>query len=212
MFWGIISLLFRERAMIGGVRGILLAKMPPQVTVDVSGVMYELDVPMSTFCELPPLGQEVFLKTHLAIREDAHCLYGFLTEAERKAFRQVLKISGIGAKTALGILSGLSVKDLMSVIARQDVQALVNVPGIGKKTAERLLLELKESSLASVAASGTESPSSEPLPPSGLDDVVAALISLGYAQKDALLGTKDFPVDVDVSEGIRKALKTLSKR
>ncbi|MBI4986783.1 MAG: Holliday junction branch migration protein RuvA, partial [Rhodocyclales bacterium] len=130
--------------MIGRITGILLEKNPPQIVVDVHGVGYELDVPMSTFYHLPAVGEKVALHTHLLVREDAHCLYGFLGEDERAAFRQLLKISGVGARTALAVLSGLSVDELARAVALQEAGRLVKIPGIGKKTAERLLLELRD--------------------------------------------------------------------
>ena len=129
--------------MIGRLSGILLEKNPPQVLLDVQGVGYEIDVPMSTFYNLPGLGEKITLLTHFAVREDGHFLYGFATDAERFAFRQLLKVSGIGARTALSVLSGLSVGDLAQAVARQEIGRLVKIPGIGKKTAERLLLELR---------------------------------------------------------------------
>ena len=130
--------------MIGRLTGILLEKNPPQITVDVHGLGYEIDVPMSTFYNLPAAGESVSLHTHLLVREDAHSLYGFLTDGERAAFRQLLKIGGVGARTALAVLSGLSVAELAQAVAMQEVGRLVKIPGIGKKTAERLLLELKD--------------------------------------------------------------------
>ncbi len=187
--------------MIGKLKGRLEAKNPPQVLLDVAGVSYEVDVPMSTFYTLPATGEAVSLFTHLAIREDAHVLYGFATLEERGAFRQLIRISGVGARTALSVLSGLSVADLAAAIAQQDASRLTKVPGIGKKTAERLLLELK-GKLAEVA--GGEAP------PKG-SDVIHALLALGYNEKEALLATKGLPPGITVAEGIRAALKALAK-
>ncbi len=190
--------------MIGRITGTLAAKQPPQVLVDVNGVGYEIDVPMSTFYNLPGIGEKVSLLTHLAIREDAHLLYGFGSETERAAFRELLKISGIGAKTALSVLSGLSVNDLAMAIAAQEAGRIVKVPGIGKKTAERLLLELKgrpvfAGAIASAAPAGVS------------DDVRQALLALGYNDKEATAAMQKLPVDLPVSEAIRQALKLLSK-
>jgi holliday junction DNA helicase RuvA len=192
--------------MIGRLRGILLEKNPPQIVVDVQGVGYELDVPMSTFYNLPGNGEQVSLLTHFAVREDGHFLYGFLSEAERFAFRQLLKISGIGARTALSVLSGMSVGDLAAAVARQEVGLLTRIPGIGKKTAERLLLELK-GKLAQ--ADGVA-----PLPGGVVDnrpDVVNALLALGYNEKEATATVRQLAADVATADGIRQSLKLLSK-
>jgi len=191
--------------MIGRICGTLAAKQPPHVLVDVSGVGYEIDVPMSTFYNLPAIGERICLLTHLTIREDAHLLYGFGSEVERAAFRELLKVSGIGAKTALSVLSGLSVNDLAAAIAAQEIGRIVKVPGIGKKTAERLLLELKGKPVfagAIAAAPGTEHVS---------DDVRQALLALGYNEREAGLALQKLPADLPVSEAIRQALKLLSK-
>ena len=187
--------------MIGKLTGRLAAKQPPQVLVDVGGVAYELDVPMSTFYTLPATGDAVTLFTHLAVREDAHTLYGFATLEERTAFRQLIRISGVGARTALSVLSGLSVAELASAVAMQDAARLTKVPGIGKKTAERLLLELK-GKLADVSAS----PSTEKA-----SDVLNALLALGYSEKEAAMAVKGLAPGIAVAEGIRAALKALAK-
>ena len=190
--------------MIGRIQGILAAKQPPQVLVDVNGVGYELDVPMSTFYNLPAIGEKVSLLTHLAIREDAHLLYGFGSEVERAAFRELLKVSGIGAKTALSVLSGLSVNDLAAAIAAQEAGRIVKVPGIGKKTAERLLLELKGKPVFAGAIASTA--------PAGVsDDVRQALLALGYNDKEATAAMQKLAADLPVGEAIRQALKLLSK-
>jgi Holliday junction DNA helicase RuvA len=190
--------------MIGRITGILAAKHPPQVLVDVGGIGYEVDVPMSTFYNLPAIGEKVSLLTHLAIREDAHLLYGFESETERTAFRELLKVSGIGAKTALSVLSGLSVNDLSAAIAAQEAGRIVKVPGIGKKTAERLLLELKGRPVFSgaIAAMGSVSVS---------DDVRQALLALGYNEREATESLRQVPADLPVQDAIRHALKLLSK-
>ena len=193
--------------MIGRIAGVLLEKNPPQVLLDANGVGYEIDVPMSTFYNLPDLGGKVMLFTHLVVREDAHLLFGFATDAERKVFRQLLKVSGIGARTALSVLSGMSVGDLAQAITLQDAGRLTKVPGIGKKTADRLLLELKGKLGAELASQvGVNR-----LPPAG-SDVLNALIALGYNEKEALAATKSLPADLSVADGIRAALRSLSKQ
>ena len=187
--------------MIGRLSGKLAAKHPPQVLVDVGGVAYELDVPMSTFYNLPATGEPVSLYTHLVVREDAHILYGFATLDERSAFRQLIRISGVGARTALSVLSGLSVGDLASAVTMQDAGALTRIPGIGKKTAERLLLELKGKLAETAAPPGAQATS----------DVVNALVALGYSDKEALAAVKNLAPGLPVAEAIRTALKSLAK-
>jgi len=187
--------------VIGRLSGKLAAKQPPQVLVDVGGVAYELDVPMSTFYALPATGEAVSLYTHLVVREDAHTLYGFATLEERSAFRQLIRISGVGARTALAVLSGLSVGDLAQAVTLQDAAPLTRVPGIGKKTAERLLLELK-GKLADAGVSPVREATS---------DVLNALVALGYSEKEAQAAVKGLAPGVPVAEGIRAALKTLAK-
>jgi Holliday junction DNA helicase RuvA len=182
----------------------LIEKRPPQIVVDVAGVGYELDVSMTTFFNLPALGEKVSLHTQLVVREDAHLLFGFGAENERRAFRELVKVSGIGAKTALSVLSGLSVDDLASAVAAQEVGRLVRVPGVGKKTAERLLLELKGKLDYAVA-------SLPGAPVQASDDVRQALLALGYNNKEADLAIKQLPAGLSVSEAIRQALKLLSK-
>ncbi|HET9412560.1 MAG TPA: Holliday junction branch migration protein RuvA, partial [Pseudolabrys sp.] len=186
---------------IGRLSGRLAAKQPPQVLVDVGGVAYELDVPMSTFYNLPATGEAVSLYTHLVVREDAHTLYGFATLEERTAFRQLIRISGVGARTALAVLSGLSVGDLVRAVTLQDAAPFTRVPGIGKKTAERLLLELK-GKLAEPTASAAGQPTS---------DVVNALVALGYSDKEALAAVKGLAPGIPVAEAIRAALKALAR-
>jgi len=192
--------------MIGRIHGKLAEKHPPQIVVDVQGVGYEIDVPMSTFYNLPATGSEVSLFTHMVVREDAHQLYGFATEPERHAFRQLLKISGVGARTALSVLSGLSVSDLRDAVASQDAGRLTKIPGIGKKTAERLLLELRDKlaamSTASTAAKGDGQAA----------DVTNALLALGYNEREAAWAMKQMPAGLPVAEGIRQALRLLSKQ
>jgi Holliday junction DNA helicase RuvA len=187
--------------LIGRLTGRLAAKNPPQVVVDVAGVGYEVDVPMSTFYSLPATGEAITLYTHLTVREDAHTLYGFATLEERAAFRQLIRISGVGARTALSVLSGLSVSDLAQSVAMQDAGRLTKIPGIGKKTAERLLLELK-GKLGDVSVSPVQAQAS---------DVLNALLALGYSDKEALGAVKGLAPGIPVAEGIRAALKALAK-
>lgn len=192
--------------MIGRLTGILLEKHPPQVLLDVQGVGYEVDVPMSTFYDLPAIGMQTTLYTHLVIREDMHLLFGFATESERQTFRQLVKISGVGARTALALLSGLSVSDLHHAVATQDSARLIRVPGIGKKTAERLLLELRDKLDATVINldQALSTPSND-------SDILNALLSLGYNDREASWAIKQVSANATVSDGIRQALQLLSK-
>ncbi len=190
--------------MIGRIVGTLVARHPPQILVQVHGVGYEIDVPMSTFYNLPPTGTEVTLHTHLVVREDAQQLYGFATEQERQVFRQLIRISGVGARTALAVLSGLSVAELQRSVAEQDAGRLTKIPGIGKKTAERLLLELRDKLALPVSmpsAAGGERSS----------DIGDALLALGYNEREVGWATRQLAADVPVAEGIKQALKLLSK-
>ncbi|WP_326535976.1 Holliday junction branch migration protein RuvA [Pseudorhodoferax sp.] len=190
--------------MIGRLQGLLAEKNPPQVLVDCHGVGYEVDVPMSTFYNLPALGERVTLLTHFIVREDAQLLYGFGTAAERNTFRQLIKITGVGPRTALGVLSGLGVADLAQAVTLQESGRLIKVPGIGKKIAERLLLELKGKLGADIGphqAANTDHQA----------DILQALLALGYSDKEAAAALKALPKDVGVSEGIKLALKALSK-
>jgi len=190
--------------MIGRLAGILLEKNPPQILLDVQGVGYEVDVPMSTFYNLPAVNDKLVLHTHLIVREDAHLLFGFGSLDERTTFRQLLKISGVGPKLALSVLSGLSLADLADAVARKDAGRLTKIPGVGKKTAERLLLELQgKFAVALPSAKGAAVPSS--------GDVVNALLALGYSEKEAEWAARQLPADANVSDGIRQALKLLSK-
>jgi Holliday junction DNA helicase RuvA len=191
--------------MIGKLTGTLAAKNPPEVLVDCGGVGYEVLVPMSTFYNLPALGDKVALLTHLIVREDAHLLYGFATQDERAGFKQLVKISGVGPRTALSILSGMSVADIAQAVAKQDAARLTKIPGIGKKTAERLLLELK-GKLGDALTSGGVSVAND-----NQSDILQALVALGYSDRDAGLALKALPADVGVSEGIKLALKALAK-
>jgi len=188
--------------VIGRLTGKLVAKQPPQVLLEAGGLGYEVEVPMSTFFNLPATGDTVTLHTHLVVREDAHVLYGFVTLEERAAFRKLIRISGVGARTALSVLSGLSVAELAQAVTLQDSARLVKVPGIGKKTAERLLLELK-GKLADTLPAEARGGSS--------NDVLNALTGLGYSEKEALAAVKGLPAGLAVTEGIRAALKALAK-
>ena len=192
--------------MIGRLSGTLVEKNPPQILLDVQGVAYEVDVPMSTFYNLPSLGERIALFTHLVVREDAHLLFGFGSESERRAFRQLIKISGIGARTALSVLSGLSVAELAQAVTLQETGRLTKIPGIGKKTAERLLLELKDKlGVEATSAIGVNRA------PQATADVLNALVALGYSDKEALHAVKQLPDGVAVADGIRQALKVLAK-
>jgi Holliday junction DNA helicase RuvA len=192
--------------MIGRLTGILVEKNPPQLLLDVQGVAYEVDVPMSTFYNLPATGERIALFTHFVVREDAHLIFGFGTEQERRAFRQLLKISGVGARTALSVLSGLSVAELAQAVTMQDTGRLTRIPGIGKKTADRLLLELKDKLGVDVASVvGVHRPA--PV----MSDVLNALLALGYSDKEAVAAVKKVPEGLAVGDAIRQALKLLAK-
>ncbi|HYF42372.1 MAG TPA: Holliday junction branch migration protein RuvA [Ramlibacter sp.] len=191
--------------MIGRLNGTLADKNPPQVLVDCNGVGYEVDVPMSTFYSLPGVGDKVSLLTHFVVREDAQILYGFGSAGEREAFRQLIKISGVGPRTALSVLSGMSVADIAQAVTAQDAGRLVKVPGIGKKTAERLLLELKGKFGADLGQAGAQ-PGSD-----AQTDILQALVALGYSDKEAQASLKALPKDIGVAEGIKQALKALAK-
>ncbi|OHX13647.1 Holliday junction DNA helicase RuvA [Chromobacterium sphagni] len=196
--------------MIGRLTGKLIEKLPPQVVVDVNGVGYEVDVPMTTFYHLPALGQSTTLFTHLVIREDAHLLFGFASKEERQTFRQLIKVTGIGAKIALALLSGMTADELAIAVASEDIKRLSSVPGIGKKTAERLVLELR----GKLATGGNLMvPGGLPFAatPDEKSDIVGALLALGYNEKEAAAATKGLPAEVTVGEGVRLALKNLMK-
>ncbi len=191
--------------MIGKLTGTRADKSPPQVLVDCQGVGYEVDVPMSTFYNLPAAGEKVSLLTHFVVREDAQILYGFATPGEREAFRQLIRISGVGPRTALSVLSRMSVAAIAQAVTAQDAGRLVNVPRIGKKTAERLLLELKGKLGADLGpqAGGARSDAQ--------GDILQALLALGYSDREAGAALKALPPDIGVSEGIKAALKALAK-
>jgi len=191
--------------MIGKLTGTLLEKNPPEVLIDCQGVGYEVQVPMSTFYNLPALGERVSLLTQFIVREDAQLLYGFASVQERAAFRELIKVAGVGPRTALAVLSGMGVADLAQAITLQEAGRLVKVPGIGKKTAERLLLELKGklgAELSGTAALATSDAQA---------DILQALLALGYNDKEAAAALKALPADVAVGDGIRLALKSLAK-
>ena len=190
--------------MIGRLTGTLAGKSPPQLLIDVNGVGYEVDVPMSSFYNLPGLGERVTLLTHFVVREDAQVLFGFLTHDERTTFRLLVKISGVGPRMALSILSGLSVSELAHAVSLQESGRLVKVPGIGKKTAERLLLELKGKLGDSLSAPATAHSGAQ-------SDILQALVALGYSDREAGVSLKALPADVGVSDGIKLALKSLAR-
>jgi Holliday junction DNA helicase RuvA len=190
--------------MIGRLSGILLDKNPLQLIVDCQGVGYEVSVPMSTFYQLPSVGEKVVLLTHFVVREDAQLLFGFGTAQERELFRELIKISGVGARTALALLSGMSVADLAQAVTLQEAGRLTKIPGIGKKTAERLLLELKGKLGPDLGSGGAVAQDSN-------SDILNALLALGYSDKEAALALKQVPAGSSVSDGIRHALKALSK-
>jgi Holliday junction DNA helicase RuvA len=191
--------------MIARLNGLLIEKSPPLIVLDCAGVGYEVEVPMSTFYNLPEIGAKLSLLTHMVVREDAQLLYGFGTEQEKSTFRQLLKVNGIGAKSALSILSGVSIDDLVQAVSMQEVGMLTRIPGIGKKTAERLLLELKDKfGTVGDAAVGSHAKSAT-------QDILNALISLGYNDREALAAVKLLEKDVTVAAGIKQALKLLSK-
>lgn len=191
--------------MIGRLTGVLLEKQPPMIVLEVQGVAYELDVPMSTLYQLPATGTSTTLFTHLVVREDAHLLYGFATDAERQLFRQLLRVNGVGARTALAVLSGLSVQELHHAVASQETSRLIRIPGIGRKTAERLMLELKDRLTGVIDSEGIG------VAPSARDDALRALLALGYSEKEASGALSSAAADASVSESIRHALRQLSK-
>ncbi|HZR02726.1 MAG TPA: Holliday junction branch migration protein RuvA [Burkholderiales bacterium] len=191
--------------MIGRISGILLEKHPPQVLIDVQGLAYELDVPMSTFYQLPATGSRTMLYTHFIVREDAQLLFGFATDGERHAFRQLVRISGIGARTALAVLSGMTVEELSQTVAAQDSARLIRVPGIGRKTAERLLLEMKGKLVPEAASASAEAG------PSARDDALSALLALGYSEKEVSAALNKLGPELTMAETIRQALRLLSR-
>jgi holliday junction DNA helicase RuvA len=199
--------------MIGRLRGTLLVKQPPQLLIEVAGVGYELEAPMSTFYDLPDVGREVMLHTHLQIKEDAHSLYGFLSDSERGMFRTLLKISGIGAKTALAVLSGASADEFARLIQTGDITALTRIPGIGKKTAERMIVELKDKLGGFVGTGLSGFKGTTPVPADPLSEATVALISLGYKPNEVQILLKKIDTEgLPAEELIRKALQAALKR
>lgn len=194
--------------MISRLTGKLVEKTPPQIVIDVNGVGYEADVSMQTFYNLPPLGETVQVFTQLVVREDAHLLFGFATAEERKTFRQLIKVSGIGAKTALGILSAMTADELAQAVAEEDVKRLSSAPGIGKKTAERMVLELRGKLITHTVTDGLFAAPSEN---DETNDIVSTLLALGYNEREAKAAVKGIPKGTDVGEGVRLALKNLLK-
>ncbi|CAN1536395.1 RuvA Holliday junction resolvasome, DNA-binding subunit [Burkholderiaceae bacterium] len=192
--------------MIGRIQGTLIRITAPKLLIDCNGLGYEVDVPMSTLYQLPPIGQKLTLLIHFHVREDQQQLFGFATDAERDAFRSLIKISGVGARTALAVLSGMSVNELVQAIAIQEPGALTRIPGIGKKTAERLLLELKGKLAPELGID-----QSQPTKTDTSSEIIQALLALGYSDKEARLAVRQIPVDTNVSDGIKLALKSLSK-
>lgn len=192
--------------MIGQIKGLIIKKSPTQVLIDCNGIGYEVDVPMSTFYDLPATGNQITLLTHLIVREDAHLLYGFATNEEREVFRQLIKVNGIGAKVALSILSGISLNELIDAIMHQKSNILVSIPGIGNKTAERLVLELKDKFKNIIESDAISNITSQ------TNDIQNALISLGYSTKEAIGAVKNLPADISVNDGIKDALKFLSRK
>ena len=191
--------------MIGRLHGKLIEKNPPQILIDVSGVGYEVDVPMSTFCNLPAEGSEITLLTHFIVREDAQLLYGFATAAERQTFRALIRISGVGPRIALAVLSGMSTQDLADAVEQGNATLLTRVPGIGKKTADRLVLELKGKLAGNAFAPAGGAASAAQA------DILSALMALGYSEREAQASVRALPAEVTVSEGIRLALKALAR-
>jgi Holliday junction DNA helicase RuvA len=198
--------------MIGFLKGRLALKLPPSLMVDVNGVGYELEAPMSTFYGLPAAGEAVALYTHLVVREDAHVLFGFGTESERRLFRGLLKVSGVGPKIALGILSGASVEDFLRIVEAEDVAMLTRIPGIGRKTAERVIIEMRDSVQKFAAPTLREGNALSPMASSPQGEAFAALVALGYKPPEVtrLLKAADEP-GLSTTEIIRRALKAAAK-
>jgi Holliday junction DNA helicase RuvA len=198
--------------MIGFLKGRLALKQPPALLVDVNGVGYELDAPMSTFYGLPAVGEPVALYTHLVVREDAHILFGFGTESERRLFRGLLKVSGVGPKIALGILSGASVDDFLRIIEAEDIAMLTRIPGIGRKTAERVIIEMRDGVQKFAVPASRDGGSLSLAASSPQSEAFAALIALGYKPPEVtrLLKAADEP-GLSTTDIIRRALKSAAK-
>ncbi len=193
----------RKTKVIASVRGKILQKNPPQIVVECGGIGYEIDVPMSTFYNLPDIGEEVFLSTVMIVREDAQLLYSFLTAQEKELFKLLMKVSGIGPRISLAVLSSMSAEDIGNAIANGEVGLLTKIPGIGKKTAERMVLELKDKVLVTAVSSPVSNVQSE---------IIQALTALGFSDREARLAAKQVPADVDASEGIRLCLRQLAQK
>lgn len=203
--------------MIGFLRGVLVSRKPPSLVLDVSGVGYEVEAPMSTFYQLPETGETVMLHTHLAVREDAHNLYGFISKEERSLFRELIRVNGVGARLALAILSGLSVEEFHVCIRNQDTTRLIRLPGVGKKTAERLMIEMTDrlpnATHAAQPAVGVEvSPPLVLFAANPADDAISALVALGFKPQDAQTLIRKIPSDGKSSEDlIRLALQSVAR-
>ena len=191
--------------MIGRIQGRLLEKTPPLILIDCNGVGYEIEVPMTTFYELPDIGKEIILLTHFIVREDAQLLFGFISDKERKTFKQLIKVNGIGAKVALSILSGISFNELIKAVVDQNADLLCTIPGIGKKTADRLALELKDKFKEDEMQVNSDENSIQ------MTDIQNALLALGYSHKDVSSVTRELSEDVSVNDGIRQSLRLLSR-
>jgi Holliday junction DNA helicase RuvA len=191
--------------MIGRIQGRLLEKTPPLILIDCNGVGYEIEVPMTTFYELPDIGNEITLLTHFIVREDAQLLFGFISDKERKTFKQLIKVNGIGAKVALSILSGISFNELIKAVVDQNADLLCTIPGIGKKTADRLTLELKDKFKGDEMQVNSDDNSIQ------MTDIQNALLALGYSHKDVSSVTRELSEDVSVNDGIRQSLRLLSR-
>lgn len=198
--------------MIGRLHGVLQRKEPPALLVDVGGVGYELEAPMTTFYELPAVGEQVTLYTHLVVREDAHLLYGFVREAQRRLFRALLKVNGVGPRVALAVLSGLSDDEFSRCVAEEDIARLTKVPGIGRKTAERLVIEMRDKLPAYSVPPAASSTVTGPAPPGDpVSEAVSALVSLGYKPNEASRAVRSASTKgLSAEEIIRQALKGMA--
>jgi holliday junction DNA helicase RuvA len=195
--------------MIGRLQGLLIEKNAPWILLDIQGVGYELQVPMSTYFNLPELNTRCTVHTHLVIREDAHSLYGFQNQEEKTLFKTLIKVSGIGPRTALAVLSSISTHDFLLAVQSQETARLVKIPSIGKKTAERLLLELKEK-IATLGGKPHNNPTDN-AHPHAQHEIVQALCALGYSDKEAQAACKGLPEETSTTEGLKQALRNLSK-
>ena len=198
--------------MIGFLKGRLAVKQPPMLMVDVNGVGYEMEAPMSTFYALPATGESVALFTHLVVREDAHILYAFGSDGERRLFRGLLKVSGVGPKIALGILSGASVEDFLRIVEAEDIAMLTRIPGIGRKTAERVIIEMRDNVKKLSMPAGTAGAAGTVTPATAQSEAFSALIALGYKPPEVVRLLKSVDgADLATTEIIRRALKSAAK-